>query len=49
MNITSDDFINKKIETKDIWNQLYILSMESVLGDNCRDSFNTYVKEKKLY
>ena len=36
MNITSDDFINKKIETKDKWNQLYILSMESVLGANCR-------------
>ena len=36
MNITPDDFINKKIETKDKWNQLYLLSMESVLGANCR-------------
>ena len=36
MNITSDDFINKKIDTKDKWNQLYLLSMESVLGVNCR-------------
>ena len=36
MNVTSDDFINKKIETKDKWNQLYLLSMESVLGANCR-------------
>ena len=36
MNITSDYFINKKIETKDKWNQLYLLSMESVLGANCR-------------
>ena len=35
MNITSDDFVNKKIETKDKWNQLYLLSMESVLGVNC--------------
>ena len=36
MNITSDDLINNKIETKDKWNQLYLLSMESVLGANCR-------------
>ena len=36
MNITSDDFINKKIDTKDKWNQLYLLSMDSVLGGNCR-------------
>ena len=36
MNITSDDFIKKIIETKDKWNQLYLLSMESVLGDNFR-------------
>ena len=35
MNITSDDFINNKIETKDKWNQLYLLSMESMLGANC--------------
>ena len=34
MNITSDDFINKNIYTKDKWNQLYLLSMESVLGVN---------------
>ena len=26
----------KKIETKDEWNQIHILSMESVLGTNCR-------------
>ena len=36
MNITSDDFINIKTETRDKWNQLYLLSMESVLGANCR-------------
>ena len=36
MNITSDDFINKKNETKDKWNQLYLLSMESVLEVNFR-------------
>ena len=35
-NITSDDFINKTIETKHKWNQIHLLSMESVLGDNCR-------------
>ena len=36
MNITSDDFIKKTIETKHKWNQINILSMESVLGDNFR-------------
>ena len=35
-NISSDDFINKKIETKHKWNQIHILSMESVLGANFR-------------
>ena len=35
-NISSDDFINKRIETKDKWNQIHLLSMESVLGENCR-------------
>ena len=35
INITSEDFINKKTDTKDKWNQLYLLSMESVLGANC--------------
>ena len=33
-NISAEDFINKKIETKDEWNQINVLSMESVLGDN---------------
>ena len=36
MIITSDDFINKKTDAKDKWNQLYLLSMDSVLGVNCR-------------
>ena len=35
-NISAEDFINKKIETKDKWNQIHILSMESVLGANFR-------------
>ena len=47
MNITSDDFINKKIETKDKWNQLYLLSMEYVLGVNCRIP-NVSLSEKRL-
>ena len=34
-NISAEDFINKKIETKDKWNQINVLSMESVLGANC--------------
>ena len=35
-NISAEDFINKKIETKDEWNQINLLSMESVLEANCR-------------
>ena len=34
-NVSAEDFINKKIETKDKWNQINVLSMESVLGANC--------------
>ena len=30
------DYINKKIETKDEWNQINVLNMHSMLGDNCR-------------
>ena len=48
MNITSDDFINKKIETKDKWNQLYLLSMEYVLGANCRIPL-THMSKRKNY
>ena len=33
---SAEDFINKKIETKDKWNQIHLLSMESVLGANFR-------------
>ena len=33
MNITSDNFVNKKVELKEKWNQLYLLSMESVLKE----------------
>ena len=36
MNITSDDFFNKKFDTKDQWDHLYRLSMESMLGVNRR-------------
>ena len=36
MNITSDYFISKKIETKHKWNQIHLLSMDYVLGANCR-------------
>ena len=35
-NISAEYFINKKIETKDKWNQINLLSTESVLGANCR-------------
>ena len=48
MNIKSDDFINKKIETKDKWNQLYLLSIESVLGANCRIPL-IHMSKRKFY
>ena len=33
-NISAEDIINKKIETKDKWNQINLLSTEYVLGAN---------------
>ena len=38
MIITSDDYVDKKIEAKQKWNQIYLISMESVLGCNFRIS-----------
>ena len=35
-NISAEDCMNEKIETKDKWNQINVLSMESMLGANCR-------------
>ena len=34
-NISAEDYINKTIETKEKWNQINVLSMESMLGANC--------------
>ena len=34
-NISAEDYINKTIKTKDKWNQINVLSMESMLGANC--------------
>ena len=48
MNITSDDFINKKIETKHKWNKIHILSMDSVLGANCRIPL-IHMSNRKIY
>ena len=48
MNIASDDFVNKTIELKDKWNQLYLLSMESVLGVNCRIPL-LHMSNRKIY
>ena len=48
MNITSDDFINKTIETKDKWNQIHLLSMESVLGANSRIPL-IHMSNRKFY
>ena len=33
-NISEEDYINKTIETKEKWNQINVLSMESMLGAN---------------
>ena len=30
------DYINERIETKDKWNQMNLLNMQSMLRDNCR-------------
>ena len=35
-NISAVDYINQTIETKEKWNQINVLSMESMLGANCR-------------
>ena len=37
-----------KIETEDKWNQLYLLSMESVLGANCRIPL-IHMSKRKIY
>ena len=34
--MTSDDYVDKKIKAKVKWNQINLISMESVLGRNCR-------------
>ena len=46
-NISAEDFINKRIETKDKWNQINLLSMESVLGANCRIPL-THMSNRKI-
>ena len=35
-NISAVDYINQTIETKEKWYQINVLSMESMLGANCR-------------
>ena len=35
-NILAVDYVNQKIETKDKWNQINVLDMESMLVANCR-------------
>ena len=34
--ILAVDYINQKIETKEKWNQIYVLDMKSMLVANCR-------------
>ena len=47
-NISAEDFINKKMDTKDKWNQINVLSMKSMLGGNLSYAVITYVKYKIL-
>ena len=47
-NISSEYFINKKIETKDEWNQINVLSMESVLGANCPMTL-LHISDRKIW
>ena len=47
-NFSAEDFINKKIETKDKWNQIHLLSMESVLGANFRIPL-IHMSNRKIY
>ena len=35
-NISAEYYTNKTIETKEKWNQINVLSMDSMLGGNCR-------------
>ena len=37
-----------KIETKDKWNQIHLLSMDSILGANCRISL-VHISNRKIY
>ena len=51
--ILAADYINKKIETKEKWNQINVLDMESMLVANCHMSLlhmsNTYIwMEEKI-
>ena len=45
-NISAEYFINNKIETKDKWNQINFLNIESVLGANFRMSLLHMSKRK---
>ena len=46
-NISEEDYINKTIETKEKWNQINVLSMESILGANFRMPLLHMSKRKK--
>ena len=44
--ITSDDYVENKIKAKVKWNQIKLISMESVLGSNCRIPLSHMSKRK---
>ena len=47
-NISAEDYINKKIETKYKWNQINVLCMNFVLGANCRIPL-IHMSNRKIY
>ena len=48
MTMTSDDYVDKKIEAKQKWNQINLISMEYVLGCNCRIPL-LHMTKRKVY
>ena len=46
--MTSDDYVEKKIKAKVKWNQINPISMESVLGSNCRIPL-LHMSKRKVY
>ena len=46
--MTSDDYVDKKVKAKVKWNQINLISMESLLGSNCRIPL-LHMSKRKVY